>query len=163
MDVQVRSSSTKGSGGDPNGFEAQGSEGRIRQARAAARRPRIAIVDDYPDAAAMLAVLVKAWLGYDTQAFTSGRDFLASLKATPPDAVLLDLWMPAPNGREILRHLREHGMGGIPVVIMSAAGDAAITEAIAAGAVAGVRKPVEPASLISVLKDLLEPKKRAGR
>ena len=137
---------------------------RVRPARAAqVRRPRIAIVDDYPDAAAMLAALVKAWLGYEAQAFTSGKDFLATLEATPPDAVILDLWMPSPNGRDVLRHLREHGMEDIPVVILSAAGDAAITEAIAAGAVAGVRKPVEPASLVSVLKGILESKRSAGR
>ena len=132
------------------------------EARAAQqRRPRIAIVDDYPDAAHILAVLVEAGLGYDARAFTSGSEFLATLEATRPDAVVLDLWMPSPNGREILRYLREHGMEDIPVIIMSAAGEGAITDAIAAGAVAGVEKPVEPAVLMAVLKDAVESKRNA--
>ena len=117
-----------------------------------APKPRIAIVDDHADIAETLAVLVTGWTGYGAEPFTSGAEFLASLEKRRPDAVILDLWMPPPDGREIMRELQRRGLGGIPVVILSAAGQAAIQEAIAAGAVAGIQKPAERNELVSVLR-----------
>ncbi len=117
--------------------------------------PRVAIVDDHPDVAETLAVLVNGWLGYEARSFMSGADFLASLDQHRPDAVLLDLWMPAPDGREVMRELRMRGFADIPVIVVSAAGDAALSAAVAAGAVAAVRKPVERGELESALKRAL--------
>jgi CheY-like chemotaxis protein len=121
--------------------------------------PRVAIVDDHPDVAETLAVLVNGWLGYEAQSFMSGADFLASLDRGHPDAILLDLWMPAPDGREVMRELRKRGCADIPVIIVSAAGDQALTAAVAAGAVAALRKPVERGELESALKRALRQKR----
>ena len=137
---------------------------RSRRQSAAGRprtraKPRIAIVDDHPDIAEALAFLVTGWTGYEADAFTSGADFLASLEKRRPDAVILDLWMPPPDGREIMRELQRRGLGDIPVVIISAAGEAAIKEAIAAGAVAAIQKPAQRSELVSVLRRVLAKKR----
>ena len=45
--------------------------------------------------------------GYRVRAAASGAEALAALAAAPADAVLLDLVIPAPDGFEVLRRLRE--------------------------------------------------------
>ena len=128
---------------------------QVPRTRRSETTPRVAVVDDHPDVAETLAVLVNGWLGYEAQSFTSGAEFLASLDQGRPDAVLLDLWMPAPDGNEVMRQLRQRGFGDIPVIVVSAAGDEALDAAVAAGAVAALRKPVERREIESALKRAL--------
>ena len=67
--------------------------------------PLVLIVDDCPDAADSLALLLKRW-GYQTAVAYDGASALAAALARPPVAVLLDIVMPGLNGCEVARRLR---------------------------------------------------------
>jgi signal transduction histidine kinase/DNA-binding response OmpR family regulator len=81
---------------------------------------RVLVVDDDPEARAMLAKILK-----EEQAelvLAAGGDEAMSLIAqTPPDLVLLDLMMPGMSGFEMVARLRaQPGGANIPVMIVSA-------------------------------------------
>ena len=118
--------------------------------------PVIAIIDDDSDVVDALMMLIPALTGYPTVGFTNGSEFLASLAEAPPEAIVLDLRMPPPDGREILRELTRRGHGNIPVIVVSASGRTAIDEAVAGGAVAGFQKPLELDAFVATLRGALD-------
>ena len=87
-----------------------------------------------------------------------GLDGLLAIRAQQPDLVLLDMHLPDIDGLELLRQLQaDPGTANIPVVVVSAdAIPAQVDEALAAGARHYLTKPVNLASLLSVLDELLE-------
>ena len=120
-----------------------------------ARRPHIAVVDDHPGVADLLAGLVERWTGYEAEAFTSRVAFLAALERRPrPDAIILDLRMPHPGVREILQRLSERRLL-VPVIVLCASGEALTRDVITADVV-GLQKPADPQALISLLKTAVE-------
>ncbi len=71
--------------------------------------------------------------GYAVHAFGNGHDFLAAIAAdSRPGVVLLDWKMPAINGIEVLRRLRETG-SDLPVIFLTVLGDQIYEEAALAG------------------------------
>ena len=87
--------------------------------------------------------LAKAW-GIETVTFTSGRDFISRLDATPsfkPDCAILDIDMPGINGFDVQSHLQSREFG-IPVIFITGSADPGIRESgLAHGAVAVFQKP----------------------
>lgn len=63
---------------------------------------RVLVVDDQPDAADSLALLLEL-CGYQTRRAYSGEEAIAIARRFLPDAVLLDLGMPRLNGFEAAR------------------------------------------------------------
>lgn len=73
-----------------------------------------------------------------------------------PDLILLDLEMPVLDGWGFLaERTAEPALAGVPVVIMSGFSDVA-QKAKQAGAVAVLRKPVEPKTLLRVIEHFAE-------
>ena len=72
----------------------------------AVSRRRVLIADDNIDAATSLS-LVLQMMGNEVRVAHDGLDALAVAEAFRPDAVLLDIGMPAMNGYEVCRKLRE--------------------------------------------------------
>ncbi len=106
----------------------------------AATRHRVLIVDDEPQVRATIREAL-AYEGYDVTEASDGAAALAAMRDTPPDAVLLDLWMPVMDGWHFRREqLRSHP--NVPVVVLSAldVSDARLKE-LRADAVIG--KPFE--------------------
>jgi CheY-like chemotaxis protein len=68
-------------------------------------RQRILVVDDNPDAALSLAMLLKL-LGSDVETAHDGRSALQALETFRPSVVLLDLGMPDMSGYEVAQRLR---------------------------------------------------------
>ncbi len=87
-----------------------------------------------------------------------GLDGLLAIRAQQPDLVLLDMHLPDIDGLELLRQLQaDASTADIPVVVVSAdAIPAQVDEALAVGARHYLTKPVNLASLLSVLDELLE-------
>jgi CheY-like chemotaxis protein len=84
-----------------------------------------------------------------------GSEALASMRAERPAAVLLDLMMPIMDGRELLFRLRrEPSLASVPVVIMSAARDAALI-ADEIGAEAFLAKPFELDAVLAIVGQFL--------
>jgi CheY-like chemotaxis protein len=72
----------------------------------AVSRRRVLIADDNIDAATSLS-LVLQMMGNEVRVAHDGLEALAVAESFRPDAVLLDIGMPAMNGYEVCRKLRE--------------------------------------------------------
>lgn len=66
---------------------------------------RVLIVDDHPDAAQALAMLVRM-LGYECQTATTGGEALAHARAADFDLAIIDIGLPDVSGHEVARELR---------------------------------------------------------
>ena len=88
----------------------------------------------------------------------TGLDGLAAIRIRRPDVILLDMHLPDISGMELLRHLKaDLATSTIPVVIVSADALASqIDEAMQAGALRYLTKPVNVAELLAVVEELLE-------
>jgi two-component system, OmpR family, response regulator len=68
---------------------------------------RILIVEDQPDTAQSLAILLGG-SGHDVQIAADGPSALAAAQAAPPDVVLLDIGLPGTmDGWDVVRRLRQ--------------------------------------------------------
>ena len=102
----------------------------------------ILIVDDVPTNIQVLAEALRKH--YRVQVATNGRDALAVAQTRPqPDLVLLDVMMPAMDGFEVCRRLKEDpATRHIPVVFVTAKDDVADEErGLMLGAVDDIAKP----------------------
>ncbi|WP_046375799.1 response regulator [Spirosoma radiotolerans] len=66
---------------------------------------QILVVDDNPDAAFTLVMLLKL-KGYDACSYPNGREGIEATERLRPDVVLLDLAMPEIDGYETCRTIR---------------------------------------------------------
>lgn len=57
--------------------------------------------------------------GYEVSTAADGQAGLASLGRTRPDAIVLDILMPEPNGLEVCRSIRERG-DQVPILMLTA-------------------------------------------
>src|SRR4029077_6108207 len=123
----------------------------------AARTPHILVVDD--DRATRLVTrvaLTKA--GYHVRIAKDGAEALKLVKAHAFDLMVLDVWMPRTDGLGVLDKLK--GGKNRPKVIVMTSDDAPETllKAIQQQAHQYVRKPVEPAALVSLVRSVLRRK-----
>ena len=94
---------------------------------------------------------------YDVMASTDGHEAWTELAAARIDLVITDREMPAMNGLELLRAVRQSPRhGGVPVIMLTgttleSAGD----EADAEGASAFLTKPVSSRELLEIVERLL--------
>ncbi|QVL50518.1 MAG: response regulator [Thiocapsa sp.] len=110
-----------------------------------ARRPSLLIVDDQPiQIQAMYRVFQD-----DCEVFmaTDGEQALAHCRRTPPDLILLDVIMPGMDGLAVCRALKQQGAtADVPVLFVTAQTEALDqTQALEAGGVDFISKPVNPA------------------
>ena len=121
-------------------------------------KPLVAIVDDDPSLCRALKRLVLS-LGVHAETFSSGEAFLEHLQALPSRAancVILDVQMPGLSGLEVLERLRALRLS-LPVIVITAHETANTREAaLAAGAVAFLRKPFDDRALVSALETALD-------
>jgi FixJ family two-component response regulator len=116
-------------------------------------KPLIAIVDDDESVCRAMKRLVRS-LGMEANAFTSGQEFIDLIETMPsfqPDCVVLDVQMPGMNGLEVQERLVSSG-NRLPVIFITAHDEAGVRDrALAAGAVAFLRKPFNDESFITTL------------
>jgi CheY-like chemotaxis protein len=88
--------------------------------------------------------------GYRVVASTSSASALSDARRLRPAAILLDLLMPGPDGREILRELKSNAdTSAIPVIVLTVV-DQADTPDLADG---HLGKPIEKDRLLRVLQE----------
>jgi FixJ family two-component response regulator len=116
-------------------------------------KPLIAIVDDDESVCRAMKRLVRS-LGMEANAFASGQEFIDLIETMPsfqPDCVVLDVQMPGMNGLEVQERLVSSG-NRLPVIFITAHDEAGVRDrALAAGAVAFLRKPFNDESFITTL------------
>lgn len=121
-------------------------------------KPRIAIVDDDESVCRAVRRLLRS-MAMDAETFSSGQQFLDLLEAMPsfqPDCLILDVQMPGMNGLEVQERLTTSG-NTVPVIFITAHDEVGVREkALAAGAVAFLRKPFNDELLIKTLHEALK-------
>jgi CheY-like chemotaxis protein len=118
---------------------------------------RILVVDD-DDAARQAAVLsLRAVPGWDVAEAYCGAQAIESARQHQPDAILLDVMMPAMDGPAMLAKLRTvRATSHIPIVLLTAKVQAVQDGSLAQLPVAGILlKPFDPSRLASQVADAL--------
>src|SRR5712691_422920 len=128
-------------------------------AKDAGDRPqRVLVVDD---SLAVTGFVVEALEdeGYQVDHATNGMEALARCVAAPPDAIMLDLLLPAMDGWQFMGALREQMATPPPVIVMTA-NRGAWDHATEAHAAAYLAKPFNIDDLLDTLDSVLV--KRGG-
>lgn len=126
---------------------------------------RALVVDDEQDIRTIMGLNLRL-AGIEADEAADGDDALELLRTRRYDAVLLDLAMPKTDGYSVLRTIAAEGLGGIPVVVLSArATPSDAVEALELGADMHIVKPFSPAAVAGMVKELiaLDPAERARR
>ena len=82
-----------------------------------------------------------------------GQQTLAVVAATRPDVLLLDLYMPGPDGHAVLAALHDTPHRPAVVVLTSAAGDEHLIRAMHAGATSYLLKTASAEHVITAIRD----------
>jgi CheY-like chemotaxis protein len=113
---------------------------------------RVLIVEDYPEAAAILEIMLRN-VGHEVGIARDGPAALTKAQADQPDVVLLDIGLPVMDGFEVAKHLKR--AGGRPPFIIALTGygqEEDYRRSSQSGIDLHLLKPVEPAALLHVLK-----------
>jgi DNA-binding response OmpR family regulator len=117
---------------------------------------RVLIVEDEPDIRELVVHHLKRE-GYQVSAASSGEEALRQVQAVPPDLVLLDLMMPAMDGLEVCRRLRQDpATVSLPIVMLTAKGDEVDRVlGLEIGADDYIVKPFSPKELLARVRAVL--------
>lgn len=129
----------------------------IRQEEGVSERDVIMIVDDDPITLEVLADIL-SMEGFYVRPFNSGEDALESLANQKPKLILLDINMPAPDGFEVCRRLKEDdGTRDIPVIFVSGVQDHRDRmKGFSLGAVDFISKPFQHDELLARVRTHIE-------
>jgi len=119
----------------------------------ALERFMVLVIDDDRDSSEALADFL-AFKGYVVQCVNNANDAFVFVDNTHdrPALIFLDLVMPVLDGWGFLAERVKYPLlADVPVVVLSACSDV-VQKAKEAGAVAVMRKPVEPQSLLQVIE-----------
>ena len=119
---------------------------------APARAMRILVVDDNPDAALMLSMLLEA-TGYEVHAENSSHAGLVRARESLPDVCLLDIGLPGMDGYQLARQIRDlPGMAHATLIAITGYGQEQDRQKTReAGFHHHLVKPVDPAELAALL------------
>lgn len=112
---------------------------------------KICVVDDEPAVVRALTLLLNS-AGFEARGVLSSREFIDSSLMDEIDCVVMDFAMPEINGLELQRRIRCADRF-CPVVFLSGHGDIAISvDAMKAGAVDFLTKPVDADHLLAAVQ-----------
>ncbi len=121
---------------------------------------RILIADDEQGIRSLLRTYL-ASEGYQVEEAATGQEVLGAVtQDPPPDIILLDLSMPAPQGMELLERFRNMTIRPRPRVIVLTA-NASVSRAVESlqlGAVDFLEKPFDPARLCAAIERAVDQK-----
>jgi len=85
-----------------------------------AGKKRILLVDDEPDFVSVVRINLERE-GYEVDAAYDGAEGLRKARANPPDAIVLDVMMPEPDGYKVCAELKaDKRSARIPVLMLTA-------------------------------------------
>jgi FixJ family two-component response regulator len=114
----------------------------------------IAIIDDHVAIREAMAALVGS-LGYRTEIYTSGEEFIEAAMKSEASCLLVDIELGDITGVELVRHLSELGLT-FPVIFMTGSQDATVRrQATEFGCVAYLLKPFPANHLVEALDEAI--------
>lgn len=116
----------------------------------------VLVVDDEPNIMLSLEYLMKR-AGYDVRLARDGEEALASVIASPPDLVLLDVNIPKRNGYEVCQAIRSNpDLKNVRILMVTAKGrEVEIEKGLALGADGYTTKPFSTKELAERVAKLL--------
>lgn len=94
-------------------------------------------------------------LVFELSTASDGRQALKLLATTPFDLAIVDIYLPVLDGAEVIRRARtELSLGRLPILAVSAGGQAAREAAVSAGASVFVDKPVRLRQVVDIVRKL---------
>jgi FixJ family two-component response regulator len=120
------------------------------------------LVDDDPSVRRALTRLIRS-AGYQVEPFGSAREFLDSdWRVKGVACLVLDVYMPGLTGMELQRELREAN-AILPIIFITGRGDIPMSvQAMKAGAVDFLPKPVKDSELMRAIEQALARASREG-
>jgi CheY-like chemotaxis protein/anti-sigma regulatory factor (Ser/Thr protein kinase) len=115
---------------------------------------KILVVDDDRSTRHLIRLQLRN-AGYTVETAKEGKEALASVRKKRFDLVLLDVWMPGMDGLEVLARLRDEPSQPKVVVMTADENSETLLRAIQEHAYRYVTKPVEPARLLELVKEVL--------
>lgn len=123
--------------------------------RAGTERPMVVIVDDEASIREALTELMSS-AGFSAVSFSSTQALLETSVLDSPGCLILDVRMPGSSGLDLQRHLTASG-NPKPIIFLTAHGDIPMTvQAMKAGAVDFLTKPVRDQTLIDAVNAAIE-------
>ena len=128
----------------------------------AARKTTIYVVDDDDQVRAALSAVLDDE-GHAAIAFASCEAFLDAFRSEKDACLLIDAYLPGMSGVQLLRKLRARGHN-LPAIMITGDSDVAIAvEAMKAGAIDFIEKPIGRAELIASIDRALEVSRDSGK
>jgi FixJ family two-component response regulator len=119
----------------------------------------VAIVDDDASVREGLQSLIRS-AGWRVETFVSAQDFLGRRGAEPPSCLILDLQLPGLSGLDLQKQMAEIGLE-IPIVFLTGHGNIpASVQAMKAGAVEFLTKPLDEPKLLQAIQEAIESDRR---
>jgi len=124
--------------------------------------PIVFIVDDDLSVRRTTERLVRT-AGFNTQTFTSAREFLKNPRPDAPACLILDVRMPGLDGMQLQRELAQSGIN-LPIIFITGHGDIPMSvRAMKAGAVEFLTKPFRSQSLLEAIRSAIESDRSAHK
>jgi FixJ family two-component response regulator len=116
--------------------------------------PIVFVLDDEQAVVVALARMLQS-SGFTVSAYTSAEEFLEAHDAETPGCLVADVRMPGMNGLELQRTLLARGIDRA-IIFVTGQGDIPTTvQAMKAGAVTFLSKPVQRAELVAAVREAL--------
>ena len=113
------------------------------------------VVDDDAAIRDSLSVLLET-CGLHWRTFASAEDFLAELTDTTPVCAVVDVCLPGMSGLELQQQLARKQIQSALVVMTGQGSVPMAVDAMRAGAVHFIEKPIDPKTLLEVLDEALD-------
>ena len=115
---------------------------------------RVLVVDDYPDNAESMGMLLRLF-GYEVATAYNGSAALQVARVQQPDVVLLDISMPEMSGYEVATQLRRMFQDRVVLIAITALGFAEDRQrCLEAGFDRHLVKPADPNEVARLLREL---------
>lgn len=117
--------------------------------------PIVFVVDDDISVRESLEALIR-FVGWQPETFASAEEFLARSRPLAPSCLVLDVSLPELNGLELQKLIAPDRID-MPIIFITGHGDIPMTvQAMKAGAVEFLTKPIDDDALLSAIRHAVE-------
>ena len=117
--------------------------------------PVVFVVDDDVSVRESLEALIR-WEGWQVETFASAREFLSHPPARTPSCLVLDVSLPDLNGLDLQRAIAAD-RSDMPIIFITGYGNVPMSvQAMKAGAVEFLTKPIENDALLHAIRGAME-------